>query len=184
MCWESSQRHGIVRFHFVTGAACSTPGTRYRRTPARRSWPSSRPLRGVDRQIRTTVPTPRSLGDSGYRVFARWGIGRSTHQILATDSSMPQAVPEPPQHQGDGTCRGVPHARRRAAGPSANTQPVMEMAVTSMIVIRAITTPETATSLVVVNQLSSPAATSGSLETGSHAAAALGTSLWTSTPGS
>jgi len=30
------------------------------------------------------APTPRSLRDSGYRVFARWGIGRSTRQIRTT----------------------------------------------------------------------------------------------------
>ncbi len=35
---------------------CSTLGTRYRRTPVRRSLPSSRPFRGGNRQIRTTPP--------------------------------------------------------------------------------------------------------------------------------
>ena len=58
--------------------ACSTPGTRYLRTPARRSWPSSRPLRGGNRQIRTTPP-PLARGGTPVIVWAWRGIRVADH---------------------------------------------------------------------------------------------------------
>ena len=50
----------------LTWADFPSRGPRCRRTPARRSWPSSRPLRGGNRQIRSAVVR---IGEYGHAVY-------------------------------------------------------------------------------------------------------------------